>query len=133
MADTGQKAAVAPRQDERVRKAGLVTQLMRRPELGALAGLVLVAAFFFVTADRSMFSLAGAMTILEPAAQLGILAIAASLLMIGGEFDLSIGSMVAFAGLIFGVALVNLGLPLWGAILVTLIGAGLIGGSPTPR
>lgn len=127
MADTGQKAAVAPRQDERVRKAGLVTQLMRRPELGALAGLVLVAAFFFITADRSMFSLAGAMTILEPAAQLGILAIAASLLMIGGEFDLSIGSMVAFAGLIFGVALVNLGLPLWGAIIVTLIGAGLIG------
>ena len=41
-----------------------------------------------------MFTLAGMMTILAPASQLGILAIAAALLMIGGEFDLSIGSMV---------------------------------------
>ena len=43
---------------------------------------------------------------MAPAAQLGILAIAAALLMIGGEFDLSIGSMVAFAGMIFGALVV---------------------------
>ena len=47
------------------------------------------------------------MTILAPASQLGILAIAAALLMIGGEFDLSIGSMIAFTGLVFAAALVN--------------------------
>ena len=85
---------------------------MRRPELGAAAGLVLVTIFFLSTADSSMFTLAGVMNILAPAAQLGILAIAAALLMIGGEFDLSIGSMIAFAGLIFGALLVLSGLPL---------------------
>ena len=69
---------------------------MRRPELGAAAGLVLVTIFFLSTAEPSMFTLAGIMNILAPASQLGILAIAAALLMIGGEFDLSIGSMVAF-------------------------------------
>ncbi len=52
-----------------------------------------------------MFTLAGIMNILTPSSQLGILAIAAALLMIGGEFDLSIGSMVAFAGLVFGAFL----------------------------
>ena len=31
-------------------------------------------------------------------ANLGIIAIAAAMLMIGGEFDLSIGSMIGFAG-----------------------------------
>jgi simple sugar transport system permease protein len=113
--------------DERVKKAGFVTNMMRRPELGAVAGLILVGVFFFFTADRSMFTLSGAMTILAPASQLGILAIAAALLMIGGEFDLSIGSMVAFSGLIFGIALTTYGQPLWIAIIVTLVFAAIMG------
>lgn len=113
--------------DERIRNVGFLTQLMRRPELGAVAGLILVVVFFAFTADASMFSLSGVMTILAPASQLGILAIAAALLMIGGEFDLSIGSMIAFAGLIFGVLLVNFQLPLWVAIVLTLLFAGVMG------
>ena len=113
--------------DERLRKVGVVTQIMRRPELGAVAGLILVMVFFFMTADRSMFTLAGAMTILAPASQLGILAIAAALLMIGGEFDLSIGSMVAFAGLIFGVLVTNYDQPLSIAILLTFLFSGVVG------
>lgn len=67
-----------------------------------------------------MFTLSGIMNFMTPAAQLGILGIAAAMLMIGGEFDLSIGSMVAFAGMIFGVFTVNLGLPLIVAIPFTL-------------
>lgn len=113
--------------DERLRKVGVITQMMRRPELGAVAGLVLVLVFFFMTADPSMFTLAGAMTILAPASQLGILAIAAALLMIGGEFDLSIGSMVAFAGLIFGVLVTNYDQPLSIAILLTFLFSGIVG------
>ncbi len=108
-----------PAADERLRKSSFVARLMRRPELGAIAGLVLVLVFFATTADASMFSLSGLMTILAPASQLGILAIAAALLMIGGEFDLSIGSMIAFTGLIFGVCLVNLSLSLALSIVLT--------------
>lgn len=105
-----------------------MARLMRRPELGALAGLSLVTVFFLATADASMFTLAGVMNFLTPAAQLGILAIGAALLMIGGEFDLSIGSMVAFAGMIFAALVVNLGLPLAVAIPATLVFAAMVGG-----
>ncbi len=121
------KAAAATATDERLMKASLVTQLMRRPELGAVAGLILVTTFFLITADPRMFSLAGIMNFMAPAAQLGILAIGAALLMVGGEFDLSLGSMVAFSGLIFGTALVVVGLPLSVAILVTLVLSGCFG------
>jgi simple sugar transport system permease protein len=120
-----------PAVDERIKQVSFVTRMMRRPELGAVAGLVLVVIFFFLTADPSMFSLAGLITILAPASLLGILAIAAALLMIGGDFDLSIGSMVAFTGLIFGTALMNFGMPLWVSILFTLVcaaGAGMLNG-----
>jgi simple sugar transport system permease protein len=116
-----------PKADERILKTGLVTRAMRRPELGAIAGLVLVTIFFAIFANPAMFTLSGAMTILAPASQLGILAIAAALLMIGGEFDLSIGSMVAFTGLVFGVAVTTLALPLWVAIAATLLIAGVMG------
>jgi simple sugar transport system permease protein len=114
--------------DERLKDVSLLTRIMRRPELGAAAGLVLVTIFFLSTADSSMFTLAGVMNILAPAAQLGILAVAAALLMIGGEFDLSIGSMIAFAGLIFGALLVLSGLPLLAAIALTFVIAALLGG-----
>ncbi len=118
-------------QDERIKDASFVQKLMRRPELGALAGLVIVTVFFLFTADSTMFTLAGVMNFMSPAAQLGILAVGAALLMIGGEFDLSLGSMIAFTGLFFGAALVTWGLPLPVAIIITLIfaaGTGAING-----
>ena len=127
MTDVQTDVAQAIVADERVKQIGLLTKLMRRPELGAIAGLCVVLIFFFFTADRSMFTLSGAMTILAPASQLGILAIAAALLMIAGEFDLSIGSTVAFTGLIFGFLITNLQQPLWVAIALTLIAAAFIG------
>jgi simple sugar transport system permease protein len=135
MAETSQPAVslaasrVTPvSSDERLKQASFLTRMMRRPELGAAAGLILVTLFFLSTADASMFTLAGVMNILSPASQLGILAIAAAMLMVGGEFDLSIGSMVAFAGLIFGALVVQSGLPLLAAIALTFIVAALLGG-----
>ncbi|UVC06798.1 ABC transporter permease [Rhizobium sp. TH2] len=122
-----QNGATASRADERLKKVSTLTSFLRRPELGAVAGLVLVAIFFVFTANPAMFTLAGIMNFMAPAAQLGILAIGAALLMIGGEFDLSIGSMVAFAGLVFGTALVVLQLPLSVAILIAMAFAAVIG------
>jgi simple sugar transport system permease protein len=101
-----------------VRKASFF-QIAKRPELGAVGGLIVVTLFFAATADATMFTAAGFMNFLSPAAQLGILAVGAALLMIAGEFDLSIGSMVAFAGLIFGAIVVVGQAPLAVAILIT--------------
>jgi len=127
-ADMSAAPVVKQIQDERLKEVSLLTKIMRRPELGALAGLILVTIFFLSTADSSMFTLAGVMNILSPAAQLGILAIAAALLMIGGEFDLSIGSMVAFTGLVFGSFITLTGWPLLLAIAATFVVAAVLGG-----
>ena len=68
--------------DERLHKATWLTQLLRRPELGAVAGTILIIAFFAATAGGSgLFSAKGIVTFLEVSAQLGILAVAVSLLM----------------------------------------------------
>ena len=122
-----QARTVAPPKDERVRQTSRSRQLLRRPELGALAGLVLVTAFFITVANPAMFTLAGVINFMTPAAQLGILAIGAALLMIGGEFDLSLGSMVAFSGLIFAATLVVGHVPLSVAILAAFLIAIVVG------
>ena len=123
-----QKAGTAPlSKDERLQSASPLQRLLSRPELGAVSGLILITIFFVSVANPAMFTAAGIMNFMAPASQLGILAVAAALLMIGGEFDLSIGSMVAFAGLIFAAALVVWQVPLAVAIIVTLLFAAFVG------
>jgi simple sugar transport system permease protein len=107
----------------RLERPSLIARLMHRPELGALSGVVLVYVVFYVLAsDSGMFSLSGLVNIFQVSAEIGILAVAAALLMIAGEFDLSMGSMIGFAGVTIGLCATtfNLSLPLSVAIAFTL-------------
>ena len=55
----------------------------------------------------------------------GVIAVSMTYVIVTGEIDLSVGSMVAVTAVVFGIALRD-GLPIWGAILVTLAaGCGL--------
>ena len=93
-------------QDERLKKISPLRVLLNRPELGALGGSILVFIFFGIVAgDTGMFSAYGTLNFLDVSANLGIIAIAAAMLMIGGEFDLSIGSMIGFAGICIAIAM----------------------------
>ena len=118
--------------DERVRDVGPIRRLLARPETGAMAGAILVFIFFAIVAgNRGFLNPRGIASWLEVSAQLGILAVAAALLMIGGEFDLSIGSMVGAAGMAVAIPTVVLGWPLWVSILFAFalaIGVGYING-----
>ena len=86
--------------DERVRRESWFRHLLNRPEFAALAGTAMVFIVFGVTAGNSgMFNLDGIMNWSQVAAYLGLIAVGACVLMIAGEFDLSIGSMIGFAGM----------------------------------
>lgn len=125
-----QLPAVTPEsiKDERVAKTGLLRRLLVRPEMGALAGAVGVWVFFAIVAgDRGFTSMRGTANYLEVAAQLGILAVAVSLLMIGGEFDLSIGSTIGACGMIIALLSVEFGWNIWLALVMSLVFALIIG------
>ena len=99
-------------QDERLKKVSPLRVLLNRPELGALGGSILVFIFFGIVAgDIGMFSAYGTLNFLDVSANLGIIAIAAAMLMIGGEFDLSIGSMIGFAGICIAIPAIYWGWP----------------------
>jgi simple sugar transport system permease protein len=115
------EASPGPSADERVRRAGLLRRLLSRPELGAVAGAILVWVFFsLVAGNRGFFTISGTASYLEVASELGILAVAVSLLMIAGEFDLSIGSIIGASGMVIAMLNVEYGWPLWAAILMAI-------------
>lgn len=118
--------------DERMASASRLTKLMRRPELGALLGALVVYLLFALSDKTGNFAtITGTANWTDAASQVGIVAIPVALLMIGGEFDLSSGVMVGTSGLLCGLLATQYGLSLWPAILLTLlfaVGIGLING-----
>lgn len=113
--------------DERLVEAGVLKRLLSRPELGALAGAIVVWIFFALVSPNAWFSMRGTATYLEVAANLGIVAVPVALLMIGGEFDLSVGSIVGFTGAIMAILATQFGVPLWLGALVALAFALAVG------
>ena len=112
--------------DDRLAEVSLVTKLLRRPELGALIGALVVGIFFAATAD-SFRTLSGMANWTDVASTLGIMAVVVALLMIGGEFDLSAGAMTGTCGLLLGLLTTEWGFTMWPAIVVTFAFAALIG------
>ncbi|AEG34441.1 ABC-type transporter, integral membrane subunit (plasmid) [Thermus thermophilus SG0.5JP17-16] len=103
-------------------------RLLLAPEAGALIGLVATFLFFaLVAGNQGFLTLQGTVNYLEVAAQLGILATGVALLMIAGEFDLSVGSMIGAAGMVFALGVQVFGLPPWASILLAFGVAALVG------
>ncbi|KKB63380.1 ATPase [Robbsia andropogonis] len=114
--------------DERVRRESWFGHLLNRPEFAAISGTVLVFAIFgFGAGSSGMFNLDGVMNWSQVAAYLGLLAVGACLLMIAGEFDLSIGSMIGFSGMMVAIPSVYFHWPISLAILFAFIASMLLG------
>src|SRR5438876_9553533 len=98
-----------------------VRLMLSRPSAAALVGVVLVWTTFAVSAaDSGFLSRLGAANYLETAAQVGILGSAVTLLMIAGEFDLSVGAVVGVAGMVLAILVTHYSVPLPLGIIAAL-------------
>ncbi|MBI4584644.1 MAG: ABC transporter permease [Planctomycetes bacterium] len=99
--------------------------LARHPEIGVLIVLCLFMAYFGGTSPK--FLGAESLTaMLTAASEVGMIALGVSILMISGEFDISIGSVMGFSTLIF-CWLANSGVPAVAAMPLTLAACALVG------
>ncbi len=94
-------------------------------ELSSLAMLAVVVVVFFILSG-DFLSRENIGVILETAPELGIVAAGVTVLMICGEFDLSVGSVFALAP-IFTASVMNWGVPAGVAFAAVLVFCGLIG------
>jgi len=87
-----------PLRDERVGKRNPLQKLLGRPEVGALVGAIVLFIFFSLVSP-TFLQPASFATVLYGSSTIGIMAVGVSLLMIGGEFDLSTGVAVISSAL----------------------------------
>ena len=102
--------------------------LSKRPEFGSLMGLVVLWTFFAIAANENGFnSLIIFRSILNLSVSIGVIAVVASLLLISGEFDISVGSMVGATSVLVAACIVVWNLPVWLSIIITFAFAVLYG------
>jgi simple sugar transport system permease protein len=110
--------------------------LTHRPETGALVGTALVFVFFAVFGGEQFLGTGGTSSWLNIAAELAIIALPVGALMIAGEFDLSVGSVVAASSVTVAMVSGPGGAPvIVGIIAALLVGAltGFINGYVVTR
>ncbi|MEM7444636.1 MAG: ABC transporter permease [Pseudomonadota bacterium] len=98
------------READRLNRGGFFAQLKRRPEVGSFLVMVGVIIAIAIASNGNAFNSLGLKNNLSIIAQFGIIATGACLLMIAGDFDLSIGSMIGFSGMSMAMML-KWGLP----------------------
>jgi ribose transport system permease protein len=107
--------------------------LTRSPLLGISLALVILVVLFSLMQPAFM-SVANFSSLLRSIAFLGIIGVGQTVLMITGNFDLSVGSVAALGAVVGGTAMTELGLPVPVGIVVGLLAgaaAGLMNGIVT--
>jgi simple sugar transport system permease protein len=108
------------------RGRALLIRALARPSLPAIVGLVVVVAFFGVQAP-ALLSLGGLAGVLDVAALLGIGAVAVALLLIAGQFDLSVGVVSVATSLVTALLIQQAGWGIWAALVASLAVALVVG------
>jgi simple sugar transport system permease protein len=118
----GPRSATLPR----ARARRLLGQALARPSLAAAVGLVAVVLFFAPQAP-GLLTAGGLASVLDVAALLGIGGVAVALLLISGQFDLSIGMVAVGSALVTGLLIAEAGWSTWPALAGSLAAALLVG------
>ncbi|MCU1652587.1 MAG: simple sugar transport system permease protein [Pseudonocardiales bacterium] len=104
----------------------LISRVLGRPEVGALAAAIAIFIFFFAIAPPFR-TFAALSTVLYASSTIGIVAVGVALLMIGGEFDLSAGVAVTTAALASAMISYQFSLNVWVGVLISLVIALTVG------
>ncbi len=104
----------------------VLRRALTRPSLPALVGLAVVLAFFAVQAPE-LLSARGLAGVLDVAATLGIGGVAVALLLVAGQFDLSVGVLAMSSAALTALLIGHAGWGTWPALLASLVCALLVG------
>ena len=92
--------------------------LLRGRELGTFAGLIALSALLWI-ATPYFATVSNLVNVVQQSTIIGVLAVGMTFVIISGGIDLSVGSLVALSGIVFGTV-VQAGIPLSVAALAAL-------------
>lgn len=95
-------------------------------ELGALIALVLLCIVMSILTPNFLTG-TNLLNILVQITVISIIAAGMTFVVITGGIDLSVGSTVALCGLLLGIFMVNMGMPVWLSVAIVLVVGAVIG------
>jgi simple sugar transport system permease protein len=110
-----------------LQKGGTLGRMLRRPEAGAVLGLVVVYAFFAALGGAIFLGAPGWSSWLNTASLVGIIALPVGMLMISGDLDVSVGSVVPAASLTLAIVSGQYALPAYVGVFAALAVGLLVG------
>jgi len=93
---------------------------------GTLIGFLIIVLFFWMQRPTTFMSVRNLLNITQQVSILGVVAFAMTVVMVLGDFDLSVGSMASLAGIVIGT-LLQAGQPL-GVVIAAALLVGMLGG-----
>jgi ribose transport system permease protein len=102
----------------------MVTALRR---YGTLIGFAVILIVFWASLPETFMTARNWLNITQQVSMLTVVAAGMTIVMVMGDFDLSVGSMASFAGIVAAI-LFTMGYPVWAAVSIALL-IGLLGGA----
>lgn len=103
-----------------------IRRILAMRDFGVLVAAVIIAAFFSIITPVFLTPY-NIFNVLRQTAELGIIAMAMTVLIISGEFDLSVGAIYAVTGVVAGLLATSLGLNIWLSALAGIVVALILG------
>ena len=94
---------------------------------GTLIGFASILVFFTIALPDTFMTARNWLNISQQMSMLMVVAAGMTIVMVMGDFDLSVGSMASFAGIAVAI-LFTMGVPVWAAVILALL-IGLAGGA----
>ena len=94
---------------------------------GTVIGFVVILAFFSIMLPDTFLTARNWLNITQQLSMLMVVAAGMTIVMVMGDFDLSVGSMASLAGIVAAL-LMTMGYPVWAAVGIALL-VGLAGGA----
>src|SRR5690606_41819319 len=110
------EALAATQQDVAPSVRSRIISLIAVGEVGVIAALLLIVAFFYLM-EPAFLSERNVRAILNVTSFVGIIAVGQTILLVSGEFDLSVGSVAGLSAVVAGKLMLVLALPVPLAIL----------------
>lgn len=104
----------------------VIRRIIAMRDFGVLVAALLIATFFSIITPVFLTPY-NIFNVLRQTAELGIIAMAMTVLIISGEFDLSVGAIYAVTGVVTGLLASTLGLNIWLSALAGIASALVLG------
>ena len=104
----------------------ILWKILEIREVGAVLPLLIAVILFAAKSDRFL-TYDNMINVLRIASFTMICAIGECYLLISGSWDISIGAVYSLGGVIAGLAMTSMGLPIWLSTILALVAGGIIG------